>query len=109
MEVADAVASVLSAYPRVWHTMHATHPTDRSEVSPRDVSVLSHLVDRDGVSPGALAEHLGVSGGTLSEALADMERRGLVTRTRVEVDRRKVALAATAAGRAAMAAGSGLD
>ena len=109
MELTDAVVAVQLAYPRVWHTMHRIHPTDRSAVSPRDTSILAHLVDREDLSPGALAQHLGVSGGTLSEALADIEARGLLTRTRQEDDKRRITLAATPAGRAAFATGSGLD
>lgn len=109
MEVSDAVVAVSIAYPRVWHTLHRTHPTDRSPVSPRDTAILTHVVDRDGISPGDLARHLGVSAGTLSEGLADLEGRGLLTRTRDADDKRRLAVSATPAGRAAIATGSGLD
>jgi DNA-binding MarR family transcriptional regulator len=109
MDAAEAAAAVQALYPRVWHTMHTTHPTDRSAVSPRDTAILVHLVDADGVSPTALAAHLGVAPGTLSEGLGDLEERGLLVRTRHEDDRRRVAVSVTDAGRAAIATGSGLD
>ena len=108
MEVEAAVAAVRTHYPRVWHVAHRTHPTDRSELSPRDLAVLVHLVDGDR-SPTELAEHLGLAGGTVSEALGSLEERGLVERTRDEEDRRRVSVALTASGRDAIAVGSGLD
>ncbi|MEZ4241047.1 MAG: MarR family winged helix-turn-helix transcriptional regulator [Myxococcota bacterium] len=109
MDVDRAVLQVQALYPRVWHRMHRRHPTDRSDLSPRDVGVLVHIADADGASPGDLAEHLGVAPGTLSEALGDLEARGLLTRSRHPDDRRRVAVSLTPAGRDAVAAGSGLD
>lgn len=109
MEPSDAAAAVRQLYPQVWHALHVTHPTDRSAVSPRDMAVLTHLASSRGSAPSAIAQHLGVAESTLSEAVSDLEARGLVTRTRTEADRRRVAVELTPQGRDAIAAGSGLD
>jgi DNA-binding MarR family transcriptional regulator len=108
MDVQAAVDAVRTHYPRVWHAAHRAHPTDRSDVSPRDVAILVHLVDAE-LSPTQLADHLGLAAGTVSEALGSLEDRGLVERVRDEQDRRRVSVRLTAAGRGAIAVGSGLD
>src|SRR5262245_46399610 len=109
MEIEAAVSKVRTLYPGVWHAVHRVHPTDRSAISPRVETIRVHLVAPGAPSPTRLAEPLGVSGGTLSEALTDLEARGLVPRTRHDDDRRRVALGLTPAGERAIGEGSGLD
>ncbi|MEE8332370.1 MAG: MarR family transcriptional regulator [Alphaproteobacteria bacterium] len=55
--------------------------------------------NRYSASPGALAEYLGTTKGTASQTLIALESKGMVARVRSELDRRKVRLALTDAGR----------
>lgn len=56
--------------------------------------------NRNSCSPGALAEFMGSTRGTVSQTLKALEAKGLVERRRGAEDRRAVRLAITAAGRA---------
>lgn len=51
------------------------------------------------IAPGRLASQLHVDAGTVSSALARLERRGLLERRRDEADKRRVSLRLTAQGR----------
>lgn len=54
-------------------------------------------------TPGALAEYLGCTKGTVSQTLIALEGKGLVARVRSDTDRRKVQLALTDDGCALLA------
>lgn len=54
-------------------------------------------------SPGALAEYLGCTKGTVSQTLIALEQKGYVIRARDAVDRRGMRLELSEAGRAAIA------
>lgn len=56
--------------------------------------------NRYSASPGALAEYLGTTKGTASQTLISLETKGMVARVRSDLDRRKVRLTLTDAGRA---------
>src|SRR5262245_31954366 len=60
-------------------------------------------IGREGVSGSELARRSGVSGPAVSQLLAGMVDEGLVEREPVESDRRRMALALSAAGRRALA------
>jgi DNA-binding MarR family transcriptional regulator len=78
-------------------------------ISSQDASILVHL-DRDfGLSPRALAKHLGVAPSTLSAAIARLADLGYLTNEPNLTDRRKRELRLTARGAEAIASTSVLD
>lgn len=68
------------------------------EVRPGQFSLLTLIERNPGVSQGALAGSHGLDKSTMSPALAELERRGLLTRDKAETDRRAYALRLTADG-----------
>jgi DNA-binding MarR family transcriptional regulator len=106
------VLAVLVAYPRIWHGCHTSHQRgERSGhgVTEREASLLAHLSAFTPASPKLLAKHLGITPGTLSEAIDALVQRGLVRRERREDDRRRQDLSVTAEGERALVKGSVLD
>ena len=67
-------------------------------VTPRQLEVLTHLSTREQWSIGEVALMLGVSSAAATKAIARLERKGLVSRTVDEVDRRCVNVRVTQAG-----------
>ena len=61
--------------------------------------VLDALADRDGLTPGELAKHLGASGPTAVKMAQRMEANGLVVRRRDDPDERLVRVYLTERGR----------
>ncbi len=57
--------------------------------------ILKELSRLEGASVGQLAQQVSLSPATVTDVLARLERRGLVHRTRSDVDRRKVQVSAT--------------
>jgi DNA-binding MarR family transcriptional regulator len=107
-----AVAAVIRDYPRIFFACHRRHTRDPASgdlVSERQVQILDHLDEMNAMSLTALAEHMGVTAGTMSIAIERLVRRGFVARTPDEVDRRRVLLRLTAAGARVCDAHSVLD
>ena len=79
------------------------------ELTPTDLHCL-HLLQQDGpTTTGRLGERVGLSAGAASRMVDRLEDAGFATRSRDAADRRKVSVAATAAGlRRAGAAYAGL-
>lgn len=73
------------------------------EVRPGQFSLLTLIERNPGVSQGALAASHGLDKSTMSPALAELERRGLLTREKTAADRRTYALRLTAEGTALLA------
>ncbi len=69
-------------------------------VRPGQFSLLTLIERNPGISQGALAARHGLDKSTLSPALAELERRGLVSREKTAADRRAYALRLTADGAA---------
>ena len=67
-------------------------------VTPRQLEVLTRLSTREQWSIGEVALLLGVSSAAATKAIARLERKGLVSRTVDEVDRRCVNVRVTQAG-----------
>jgi DNA-binding MarR family transcriptional regulator len=108
----DDVFEVQRLYPQIYiacHTDHVRAASTKWRISSQDASILVHL-DRDfGLSPRALADHLGVAPSTLSAAIARLADLGYLTNRPNDTDRRKRELRLTARGAQAIASTSVLD
>jgi DNA-binding MarR family transcriptional regulator len=106
------VFEVQRFYPQIYiacHTDHVRAASTTWRISSQDASILVHL-DRDtGMSPRALAEHLGVAPSTLSAAIACLSELGYLTSKANDTDRRKRELRLTARGAEAIASTSVLN
>ena len=99
-------------YPQIYLACHQRHVRAAStsfRLSSRDSSILAHLSETVPMVPTDLAAHLGVSGSTLSAAVAKLERLGYVERRSMPRDRRSIAITLTRQGATAMAETSVLD
>jgi DNA-binding MarR family transcriptional regulator len=108
----DDVYEVQRLYPQIFvacHTEHVRAVSTKWRVSSQDASILVHLDREFGLSPRALAGHLGVAPSTLSAALARLAKLGYLTNTPNERDRRKRELRLTSRGAEAISATSVLD
>ena len=108
----DDVFEVQRLYPQIYiacHTDHVRAASTTWRISSQDASILVHL-DRDtGLSPRALANHLGVAPSTLSAAIARLSQLGYLTSKPNDTDRRKRELRLTARGAEAVASTSVLN
>ena len=106
------VFEVQRLYPQIYiacHTDHVRAASTTWRISSQDASILVHL-DRDsGLSPRALADHLGVAPSTLSAAIARLSELGYLTSKPNDADRRKRELRLTAHGAEAIASTSVLN
>jgi DNA-binding MarR family transcriptional regulator len=108
----DDVFEVQRLYPQIYLACHKDHVravSTKWRISSQDASILVHLDRENGLSPRALAAHLGVAASTLSAALARLAELGYLTNTPDEGDRRKRELRLTARGAEAIANTSVLD
>ena len=108
----DDVYEVQRLYPQIFVACHVDHVravSTRWRVSSQDASILVHLDREFGLSPRALAGHLGVAPSTLSAALARLAKLGYLTSKPNEKDRRRRELRLTSRGAEAISATSVLD
>ena len=108
----DDVYEVQRLYPQIFVACHVDHVrsvSTRWRVSSQDASLLVHLDREFGLSPRALAGHLGVAPSTLSAALARLAKLGYLTSKPNEKDRRQRELRLTPRGAEAISATSVLD
>lgn len=80
---------------------HAWEASFGKGLTPTQDRVLKILEkeDRAALGTGVLAERLQVSAPTVSDALAALERKGLIARERGEIDKRAVSITLTEAGK----------
>jgi DNA-binding MarR family transcriptional regulator len=108
----DYIFEVQRMYPQIYLACHKDHVravSTKWRISSQDASILVHLDREMGLSPRALAAHLGVAGSTLSAALARLAKLGYLSNTPNEKDRRKRELRLTARGAEAISSTSVLD
>lgn len=108
----DDVFEVQRLYPQIYiacHTDHVRAASTTWRISSQDASILVHLDRESGLSPRALADHLGVAPSTLSAAIARLSELGYLTSKPADSDRRKRELRLTARGAEAIASTSVLN
>ena len=108
----DDVFQVQRLYPQIYiacHTGHVRAASTTWRISSQDASILVHLDRDNGLSPRALANHLGVAPSTLSAAIARLSELGYLTSKPDDNDRRKRELRLTARGAEAIASTSVLN
>jgi DNA-binding MarR family transcriptional regulator len=108
----DDVYEVQRLYPQIFvacHTDHVRAVSTRWRVSSQDASILVHLDREFGLSPRALAGHLGVAPSTLSASIARLSKLGYLTSKPNEKDRRKREIRLTVRGAEAISATSILN
>ena len=108
----DDVYQVQRLYPQIYvacHTDHVRAASTKWRISSHDASILVHLDREFGLSPRALANHLGVAASTLSASIARLSEMGYLTITPNEADRRKRELRLTARGAEAISSTSVLN
>lgn len=99
-------------YPQIYVACHADHVravSTKWRISSQDASILVHLDRESGLSPRALANHLGVAPSTLSASIARLAELGYLTNEPNGADRRKRELRLTARGAEAIASTSVLN
>ena len=108
----DDVFEVQRLYPQIYLACHTDHVRAQStafRISSQDASILVHLDRESGLSPRALADHLGVAPSTLSAALSRLAELGYLTNEPGKRDRRKREIRLTARGAEAIASTSVLN
>jgi DNA-binding MarR family transcriptional regulator len=108
-----AAELVQFAYPQVFYACHTRHGRARSgptRLSDRDAQLLVHLDRRAPLTLSRLAHHMDLSASTLSEAVKRLDGLGYLAKARAgEGDRRRVGIALTPKGVAAVRASSVLE
>ena len=108
----DDVFEVQRLYPQIYLACHADHVRAAStkwRISSQDASILVHLDRESGLSPRALAAHLGVAPSTLSASIARLAELGYLISEPHKADRRKRELRLTARGAEAISSTSVLN
>lgn len=108
----DDVFEIQRLYPQIYLACHTDHVRAQStafRISSQDASILVHLDRESGLSPRALANHLGVAPSTLSAALSRLSELGYLTNEPGKKDRRKREVRLTARGAEAIASTSVLN
>jgi DNA-binding MarR family transcriptional regulator len=109
---AALVRALLDHYPRIYfacHTRHVRDPQTGREISAHQATILDHLDELEPMNLTDLAEHMGVTPGTMSIAVERLARNGYVTRQRNPADGRGVHLRVSPAGLRVREAKSVLD
>lgn len=110
--LADAVEAFLADYPQIWFACHLHHPRGPGAgrgLTERQATLLGHLERERGLPVGRLARHLSVTPGSMTVALARLERAGLVERIGAPGDRRLRPVHLTALGHRVQREQAGFD
>jgi MarR family transcriptional regulator, organic hydroperoxide resistance regulator len=104
-EVRTIAREVARLYPAVHQRFQASRQTlPGTDVTPRMLVVLRHLVAAGPLTVGEQAQHLGLSKAAATELVNRLEAKALVARLRDDRDRRRVFVWLTAEGRQRVAA-----
>ena len=112
MEAQRLARDLMHHYPQVFFACHLRHrrdPRSGEQLSAHQGSILDHLDEQEGTGIGDLADHMGVTPGTMSIHIDRLERKGFVRRYPDEVDGRRVLVRLTEAGVRVKEANSVLD
>ncbi len=98
--IEETARQVLEIIPTVMRAIRAEFRSQRS----RDLSIaqfrtLAYIKANDGASLTSLAAHIGLTLPSMSKLIDGLARRGLVTRSMDEEDRRKICLCLTGTGK----------
>lgn len=96
----ETVQEFLSLYRYLRHYSRQMH---QEGVSGRKISTLRYLADAGPLTVGQLGDYLCINDSSTSTTIADLKKRGYVTRTRSPEDNRVVLVEITDAGRALVA------
>ena len=108
----DDVLTLQRLYPQIFiacHTDHVRAASTEWRISSQDASILVHLNREVGLSPRALASHLGVAASTLSATIARLSKLNYLSSKPASDDKRKRELRLTGRGAEAIAGTSVLD
>jgi len=111
MNPIDAIYRLQAAYPRIYHACHGRHQNQQTAVSglsQRDATILVHLDRQSPITPTRLAQHLGISKSTMSEAIKYLAAEGYV-QLEPGTDKRSHQLLLTGKGQKAMSSSSVLE
>ncbi len=95
------VERVMTFYPRIFfacHTRHVRHTESGALLTSHQASILDHLDEQHPMKLGELADHMGVTPGTMSIHVERLVRMGFVSRRRSDADARQVELRLTGDG-----------
>jgi MarR family transcriptional regulator, organic hydroperoxide resistance regulator len=109
---AERVRAIQRWYPQIYlacHTRHQRASSSDARLSANDSSVLAHLDERDAMTAGNLARHLGIGASTLSATINRLVKLGYITRTPATSDRRTIELRLSKTGARAMQGSSVLE
>ncbi len=107
-----AVDALLADYPEIWFACHQRHPRGPGAgqgLTERQATLLGHLERERGMPIGELARHLSITPGSMTVALARLERAGLVERIGLPGDRRLRPARLTALGQQVKREQAGFD
>ena len=111
MNPIDAIHRLQAAYPRIYHACHGRHQNQHTSapgLSQRDAAILAHLDRQSPITPTLLAQHLGITKSTMSEAIKFLVAEGHV-QLEPGADKRSHQLLLTEKGQQAMSSSSVLE
>lgn len=106
MATTERVRKVKRLYPLLYFACHHGHGRS-DDLTERDLRILHHIGASGEVFASGLAEHLGLSRSTMSEALSSLERKGLIRRANHGSRRKAITLSES--GVDALQSDDGLD
>ena len=92
----ETIQEFLSLYR---YLRHYSRQMQEEGISGRKISTLRYLVEAGALTVGQLADYLCINDSSASTTIADMQKKGLVTRTRSPDDNRVVLVEVTDRGR----------